>query len=354
MKILELTLQSRDQNRSIHMNACMSRFMNSRLCSSLATHHESSSTSAARRNTFHKGASRGQDRLPHGPVKLFKPDEDDCEGTPLSERPLNIDSNIENEVRDREKNAPEDKPQEVNPLSYGADMLHEALGLRSSGVLILDTMSLTSASPTTGPIGTSDHPRSMDLPDDSVSPVHAEQKSKSSSGTSFADAVTFTFQSGGPCPILASSINYESETAWKRSGPDSGRPPSASAFFASLSIETMTDLLERYPAGHMWAYDSNGEVCNGDASISTATHYQITRDGEMLLKHVAKASCLVMKPMWNERLDREVVAFVYSTSQYDVFTAELDLPFIDAFCNCVTVELMRLATIAADKQKSGK
>lgn len=61
-----------------------------------------------------------------------------------------------------------------------------------------------------------------------------------------------------------------------------------------------------------------------------------------------------MKPIWNAQSDRAVICFCYSISEFRILTREHDVPFINAFCNCIHVELVRLATLASDEQKSGK
>lgn len=47
-----------------------------------------------------------------------------------------------------------------------------------------------------------------------------------------------------------------------------------------------------------------------------------------------------------------MAVFTVTTSEYRLLSLDNDLPFLNAFCNCLSVELAQLSTAAADKEKT--
>lgn len=273
MTLLELNLQSRDQSRSVHMNACMSRFINSGDTSRPSSQFSPSSSPAARRHAFHKGSSRFDDYISGEQFNTSGHRTKDTAEIPKCEESLRINSNIRTDVKDVKHSTGEHDPKKYDPLCNSANLLREALGPQSCGVVILDSMILTTSSPKIKAAGMSSDARPEQQSDGANSPRcpgSPAQDMEDSPQPSTANATTFKFESDGPCPVLASSIS-------KSSGPTLGG-------FVPPTIETINDLLRRYPSGHLWIYDSDGEVCRGDDADSTVNHRQIVLDGQLLLK----------------------------------------------------------------------
>lgn len=199
-----------------------------------------------------------------------------------------------------------------NPFLAGAQLLQKALGSESCSVVIFDTATAASQGPLTM---TSNHSQSTPT---NLSPVLA-------SAYSSTDVEDLTSSPSVLLPV----------------------------------VEDLVSLIDRYPAGQLWTIEPNGDICldqfsEGKNPQSHPDSTQRVADGSLLLLHFPRASCIFLRPIWNAQSSRMSVAIIYTISQYQPLTLEHDVPFINAFCNCIAMEQVRLAAVASDEQKSSK
>jgi len=155
----------------------------------------------------------------------------------------------------------------------------------------------------------------------------------------------------GIAEVLASSIASPTSPGSHKSG----------GIFTPLPLEMLVVLIGRYPRGNLWIMDSDGRIHSGtdedDSSNGTErceddiTYARLQAEAEFLLQHFPGACQIIFLPVWDARTSRWCAAFAYSTSLYRIFDRKLDFLYCTAFANCVTMELARLATLAADQQK---
>lgn len=75
-------------------------------------------------------------------------------------------------------------------------------------------------------------------------------------------------------------------------------------------------------------------------------------EAALLVKHFPGASQVIFLPLWDASASRFSAFFAYTTSEFRTFSNNPDFLHCIAFCNCVMTEITRLATAAADHQKS--
>lgn len=123
--------------------------------------------------------------------------------------------------------------------------------------------------------------------------------------------------------------------------------------FSALPVDFLNTLITRYPQGKLWVFDSSGSIVSDSEGDSTSGDYKLQAAAAILRESFPNATQIMSIPIWDSRLARWSVCFVYNTSKYKFFSVETDLLFVIAFCSCITIELARLASIAADQLKSG-
>jgi len=150
--------------------------------------------------------------------------------------------------------------------------------------------------------------------------------------------------------------------AWSTSGSPKGKASSSSAdeeedeeaAFDALSVDIVNTLITRYPQGKLWVFDASGAIVSDSDGDSPSGDYKLQAEAAVLRQSFPAATQIMSVPIWDSGLSRWSVCFVYNTSKFRFFSVETDLLFVIAFCSCITIELARLASIAADQLKSGK
>ena len=130
--------------------------------------------------------------------------------------------------------------------------------------------------------------------------------------------------------------------------------------FSKLPIKQLHRLVQTYPRGKLWVLNADGQLNAGiePEFISQGHSLQPScadaqSEATLVRKYFPGACQVLFVPCWNTQTARWCVCLAYSTSQYRTFTHETELLYCMAFCNCITIEMTRLATIAADRQKGG-
>lgn len=169
------------------------------------------------------------------------------------------------------------------------------------------------------------------------------------------------------CPVLGfststhHSINDDSDVGF--------RDKVAQKFVATL--------IRRYPKGHVFNFDANGEPLLSDSSEEkslsgsdgsptgpTASPLQNQkprrpnpwareRDGSNLLEIFPGAKSVAFMPMWDSKRERwHAAGFVYTYQSSRWFTDDGELSFFKAFSMLITEGLLRHETLLAAKAKS--
>lgn len=157
-----------------------------------------------------------------------------------------------------------------------------------------------------------------------------------------------------PAEVLAFSITAERTSSPNSSDEDATNSDDIEGTFTPLPVETLATLVERYPQGKLWVFDSVGAVVS-DSETETPIQAEFRQQAEAatLLQHFPHARQIISLPLWDPRASRWSVCFAYSTSKFRTLNMDTDLLYCIAFCNCVTIEMGRLATLASDQLKGG-
>lgn len=156
--------------------------------------------------------------------------------------------------------------------------------------------------------------------------------------------------------MLASSVTDDQRLDAPSEQDDTASVDETEAAITPLPVETLATLVERYPQGKLWVFDSNGDiVSDSETETETSTaESRIQAEAAVLLRHFPHSRQVICLPLWDPRSTRWSVCFAFSTSKFRTLNTETDLLYCVAFCNCVTIEMARLATLASDQLKGGE
>lgn len=137
----------------------------------------------------------------------------------------------------------------------------------------------------------------------------------------------------------------------------------APAAMSSFSLSYLNSLIKSYPAGKLFAIGLDGSVWSSSTSDSddpaedphksAGRTYPIGEYTEFsaLLHAIPHVRNVVFIPFQDPSTSRYCACFAYTTSDYKVFSYESEFLFSRAFCNCVSAEQARLATILESQKK---
>lgn len=180
---------------------------------------------------------------------------------------------------------------------------------------------------------------------------------------------------GPPCEVIGFSSSGQpgTHTSCTRSSPQ------------PLPQKFLEKLLRRYPKGHIFNFNANGELQRSDSPEDNvrgwlarepdrqgATHERENpiqssgvsrnqqdatrkrqKEGRILLDTFPRARSIAFVPIWDPKKERwSVGAFAYTSTPARVFTLEGDLNYLRAFGMLAATEKLRLETVMADKAKA--
>lgn len=169
------------------------------------------------------------------------------------------------------------------------------------------------------------------------------------------------------------SIQSSSSQKGKKRNPLNKRPTQRPAEVLSSSTTTMngfvpvssariSKLIKKHPRGRLFTFDEDGllDTCSSDEKTHSDTPQTapILRksasksDAAYLSKHFPGARQIVFLPLWNPASSSWSACFAYNQSQFRTLSNNPDFLYCIAFSNCLITEIGRLATLAADQQKS--
>ena len=135
--------------------------------------------------------------------------------------------------------------------------------------------------------------------------------------------------------------------------------------FKSVDETLLHSLLVRYPRGKLWSFDQDGSLSSSEEEALSprertksegsrqlrANRKQV--DAIILQKHFPGVRQLIFSGLWDASSSRFFAGgFAWTTSSRQIFSRETELTCFMAFGNSVMVEVSRLASIAADRQKA--
>jgi signal transduction histidine kinase/CheY-like chemotaxis protein len=128
--------------------------------------------------------------------------------------------------------------------------------------------------------------------------------------------------------------------------------------FYPLAHDDLAKLIRRNPRGKFYNLDPDSDF--GGSSSSDDAIYDIPRpratpsksEAQLLNKHFPRARHVIFLPLWDSTASRFSALFAYTTSDFRSLSNNPDFLYCIAFSNCVMTEITRIATLAADQQKS--
>jgi signal transduction histidine kinase/CheY-like chemotaxis protein len=133
--------------------------------------------------------------------------------------------------------------------------------------------------------------------------------------------------------------------------------------FIPFTPEELSKLAKRYPRGNLFTFEQLGQGYS-DSSDNEGKLAQSARNGKpqrpatakpgmkSLQKHFPKARQIIFLPLWDSTTARSTACFVYNCSDYRNFTHQLEFLHCITFSNCIDTDLMRLANLKENEQKS--
>lgn len=244
-----------------------------------------------------------------------------------------------------------DGSERIDVISRAAELLRQAMDIEEGGggVLFLDT-ALAAASPQQMLPG-NDSRGEVAL----KGPVGADaQRRNQQVERAIPEAATLRSSSPDMRRSFKNSTDVLAHTY--RSVSTSPDQPE----FVPFSPEELLKMLKRHPRGKMITFDQEGQELSDSSNDGSTTGRLTSRrrqrntsaESASLHAHFPKARQILFTPVWDSTTGRSAVCFVYNCSEYRNFTHQLDLLHCITFNNCVHTELMRLANLKANEQKS--
>lgn len=164
-------------------------------------------------------------------------------------------------------------------------------------------------------------------------------------------------------PALAKLVSFSTEKAGAEVD-DVIRPK------AILTIKFLKKLLQRYPTGKIWSFDTDGALVSSEEdpiTLGLAEHGDSSsesgmdsdrksttkRESKVLIRAFPAARQILYASLWDHG-DSEYASACFAVSLHavPVFTSEIEVAFVRAFVNSVGVVAGQAKLSIADKQKS--
>ncbi|XPS76378.1 hypothetical protein M3J09_008431 [Ascochyta lentis] len=251
-----------------------------------------------------------------------------------------------------------DGSERIEVFSRAAELLRESMDLEEGGgVLFVDTSlaavphqqqgiqeTSRSEAANVGVLGNQELQRPSQKMDESNSGPTTRPSTRSSSPevrrkrTSSAEILAHTYESANT---------------------SSDRPE-----FMPFTPDELSKLLKRFPRGEMFTFDQqgqelsdssdNGSTIAGRANVKPRKRRRQKSSAESAIvrAHFPKARQIIFIPLWDSTTSRPTACFVYNCSAYRNFSHLLEFLHCITFNSCVDTELMRMANLKANEQKS--
>ncbi|KAE9982784.1 hypothetical protein EG328_010648 [Venturia inaequalis] len=346
--------EKEDRKRSLNMNMCLAAFVDPE--NQIRRHKRNSSFQS-------RDKPRSKKSIPSvKTVERITTNGDQVAASADNATPLTPASQIETDHSEETGTSTSssqrvDEDDHIETFQRAADLLQDSLSLQTGGVVFMDT----STSYRSRRRNTRQSEASHDTSDDSETGL-AKQIGRRDS----RDAATLRSSSSwGPSrmanpPEMAPSASKPTEIL-AYSPRDSKRDTAEGLGFKPLANDDMERLIKRYPRGKLFNLDPENIITSSSDGDEFAAPYEVPKaknltstkaEGALLGEHFPGALQVIFLPLWDASASRFSAFFAYTASEFRTFSNNPDFLHCIAFCNCVMTEITRLATTAADQQKS--
>lgn len=346
MAHFEATKAKEDMKRIKSMNLCLAAFVD--------PDHRVRRTSRKRGANSSSVSVRSAKSSASLVTKYDEDDNSKVKNEPMESlpQPKSPTSNKKNDLK-------QDSDDYTATFNIAAALLAKSLGLvESSGVVLLDTSSQLN------------HVTQDELSTDSSEDDFVDSrrpKARRASGThgtrvsykSFSGSIQYKDQSraeggkGLPSEVLSTSCIHT----------DLGPPVSSEFQYSPLSQMHLARYIKKYPRGMLFNMEDKGNSVSGSSGEERMqtqlyplpqSRHVIPSDSELaiLSQHFPGARQVIFVPVWNPSSARFSACFAINTSEFRELRRSPEFLHTIAFCNCATIEITRIATVAADQQKS--
>ncbi|KAF2816038.1 uncharacterized protein BDZ99DRAFT_127452 [Mytilinidion resinicola] len=227
-----------------------------------------------------------------------------------------------------------------------AQLLYDSLSLQNGGgVVFLDTMTSMQSE--------SDDFDGWNLNEHTRSDVQFQYEDKEEAGNT--PAAFNQPRRRGMSGVLGAARSSSNEVT-----SNSNSNSNETDDFTSISPLDLHKLIKRHPRGQLFNLDVegfSGSSSSGDEPTAFDLHisrksFPSETERALLLKHFPGSRQVIFLPLYDSTSSRWSTCFVYNLYDFHNLTLNPDFLYCIAFCNCVMTEIGRLATLAADQQKS--
>lgn len=352
MTHLETMREREDRKRSHHMNMCLAAFVDPE--HQIRKRSRRSTAGSESQKQPLQAASRVANAGPGSPA-TNKLSANGAAGATGSARNEAEESSVHDSEAEDSGIARIDDHAHLDTFKRAADLLRDSLFLDAGGgVVFMDSTALPYLDPqdqTGASFHTSDEENDKSIFQRRGSLDSIRMKSTSTSGNLRKRAPQAGSRARPSADILAQSI--VTSTSDGLQGDDA-------AEFAPLAAADVAKLIRRYPRGKLFALEMD-EVTSPSSGEDYAYGFDVSKpkrkspyqtEVQLLLKHFPGARQIIFLPLWDCASLRWSAFFAYNTSDFRTMTHNPDFLHCIAFCNCVMTEIARIATLAADQQKS--
>ncbi|KAF2431009.1 hypothetical protein EJ08DRAFT_568907, partial [Tothia fuscella] len=229
----------------------------------------------------------------------------------------------------------------IETFRRAADLLHSSLSLNDGGgVVFLDTDTSYRGVGVTAQVIDSELDSNYSLPD-STSNRTMQSTTSWGASSSRREPPDQLPQPVNPCEVLATTTTVKTRE------------------YTAPSQEDISHLIKQHPRGNLFNLgpDSAEYISSSDEhtayNLPKSKRTNATKREILLLsRYFPGAKQIIFIPLWDSTTSRFSAFFAYSTTEFRTLSHNPCLLFCIAFCNCVMTEISRLATLAADQQKS--
>ncbi|OCL12002.1 hypothetical protein AOQ84DRAFT_286070 [Glonium stellatum] len=324
MTHLEMVKEKEERKRALNMNMCLAAFVD--------PEHQSRKR---RRPSPPTGSRKGSDRHSVADAASMHSSRSDS------------DKSSQQRVEDDDH---------LNTFKRAAHLLYDSLSLEGGGgVVFLDAMTSLR-----GDTGDPDfNPKGWNLSENSQGGIHFGRNTASDFPNKPTGIENIQGKVGNENPSRKRGVtsvlgSFGSESTWD------GSHQHRTGHYKPLAPSDLMKLIKRNPRGKLFTLDTV-RLCGSSSSGDDTTPFDIhlsrknfpsENEASLLLKHFPGARQVVFIPLWDSTSSRWSACFVYNTYEFHDITHNPDFLFCIAFTNCVMTEIGRLATLAADQQKS--
>ncbi|TID17716.1 hypothetical protein E2P81_ATG10692 [Venturia nashicola] len=340
--------EKEDRKRSLNMNMCLAAFVDPENQIRRHKRHQSAQSRDKPRSEKSTSSVKTVERIATNGDRVAASADNSTPLTPASQTGSDH-SEATSASTSLSKRVDEDD--HIETFQRAADLLQDSLSLQTGGVVFMDT-------PTSYRSRRRNTRQSEESPNSSDDSEAAKQVGRRDS---IGSATLKSSSSWGPSR-MANPPSGSKPTEILAYSPRHLKGDTANdLYFKPLANDDMERLIKRHPRGKLFNLDPENIITSSSDGDEFAAPYEVPKskkltstkaEGALLAKHFPGALQVIFLPLWDASASRFSAFFAYTTSEFRTFSNNPDFLHCIAFCNCVMTEITRLATTAADQQKS--